>query len=426
MRQVAQLRLFRGEAQRPAGLAAHALRAAGPEPRVAHRDPAAGGRGELVGRELVHERPSLGAVEDGAPHRPPRRLRRRLVDGVADPHPERAVGGDRAQVEGLVHPRARRRVGKHGVDVGGLAHADAPREGRRARWCAVWIRVGRMDCKYPRMERDSLVKLPAALARFDVEPTPRDASFLLGIDGGATKTLAAVLDLEHGRLHLGHGGPSNQDAVGVRAAGEALFDAADEALAGAGIGDEQLDGAVLAVAGTDTDAVVAHVRAERSQEWIVVGDVVGAWATATGARPGVGAISGTGSNVFGVSARRSRVARRRLGPPARRRGLGLLVGRAVDQGGAARPRALRPADRAERRRRWSTSVSRASRRWRRSSTASRSPRARSRRSRSRRPARRSRRRRRARAVRARRARARRADRRRDPPDRPRRASSRWG
>jgi glucosamine kinase len=59
---------------------------------------------------------------------------------------------------------------------------------------------------------------------------------------------------------------------------------------------------VLAVAGTDTDAVVAHVRAERSQEWIVVGDVVGAWATATGARPGVGAISGTGSNVFGVSA----------------------------------------------------------------------------------------------------------------------------
>ncbi len=59
---------------------------------------------------------------------------------------------------------------------------------------------------------------------------------------------------------------------------------------------------MLAVAGTDTDAVVAHVRAGRSEEWIVVGDVVGAWATATGARPGVGAIAGTGSNVFGVGA----------------------------------------------------------------------------------------------------------------------------
>jgi N-acetylglucosamine kinase-like BadF-type ATPase len=126
------------------------------------------------------------------------------------------------------------------------------------------------------------------------------ARFLLGIDGGATKTLAAVLDVERGVVHLGHGGPSNQDAVGVQEAGRALFDAADEALAGAGIGDGELDAAVLAVAGTDTEAVVRHVRAERSEEWIVVGDVVGAWATATGAQPGVGAISGTGSNVFGV------------------------------------------------------------------------------------------------------------------------------
>jgi glucosamine kinase len=142
------------------------------------------------------------------------------------------------------------------------------------------------------------VALPHSAARA-VEATPQ-ARYLLGIDGGATKTLAAVLDLERAALYLGHGGPSNQDAVGVHAAGRALFDAADEALAQAGIGDEELDGAVLAVAGTDTDAVIAHVRATRSQEWIVVGDVVGAWATATGALPGVGAISGTGSNVFGV------------------------------------------------------------------------------------------------------------------------------
>ncbi len=157
-------------------------------------------------------------------------------------------------------------------------------------------------CKYPAMERDSLVRLPAVLAHFDATPARGDARFLLGVDGGATKTLAGVLDIERRRLHLGHGGPSNQDAVGVRAAGQALFGAAGEALAGAGINDGQLDAAVLAVAGTDTDAVVAHVRAERSREWIVVGDVVGAWATATGARPGVGAIAGTGSNVFGVGA----------------------------------------------------------------------------------------------------------------------------
>ena len=42
------------------------------------------------------------------------------------------------------------------------------------------------------MPPDSLVKLPAAL----VQPVPvADARYVMGIDGGATKTLAAVLDL---------------------------------------------------------------------------------------------------------------------------------------------------------------------------------------------------------------------------------------
>jgi glucosamine kinase len=153
------------------------------------------------------------------------------------------------------------------------------------------------------VDREPLVSLPPVLAHFSEGQRAGRASqarYLLGVDGGATKTLAGVLDLQRGALCLGSAGPSNQDAVGVHAAGGALFDAADEALAQAGISDSELDGAVLAVAGTDTDAVVAHVRATRSPDWIVVGDVVGAWATATGARPGVGAISGTGSNVFGV------------------------------------------------------------------------------------------------------------------------------
>jgi N-acetylglucosamine kinase-like BadF-type ATPase len=60
---------------------------------------------------------------------------------------------------------------------------------------------------------------------------------------------------------------------------------------------------VIALAGTDTDAVARHVRAARSEDWLVVNDVVAAWATATGAQPGIGVISGTGSNVFGVGER---------------------------------------------------------------------------------------------------------------------------
>lgn len=147
------------------------------------------------------------------------------------------------------------------------------------------------------MDRTPLVALPSAITN----PHPREgARYLLGIDGGATKTLAAVLDIQSSALHVAHGGPSNQDAVGAKAAGEALIGAADEAIERAGIKREQLAAAVLAVAGTDTDAVSKHVRAAGREEWIVVNDVVGAWATATGAGPGVAVISGTGSNVFGV------------------------------------------------------------------------------------------------------------------------------
>jgi len=147
------------------------------------------------------------------------------------------------------------------------------------------------------MQRTPLVELPPALAR----PRARaNSRFVMGIDGGASKTLAAVLDLEGNALHIARGGPSNEDTVGAQAAVQALLGAADDAIDQAGITRQQLGAAVLAVAGTDTDAVARHVRTTREDAWIVVNDVVGAWATATGGGPGVAAISGTGSNVFGV------------------------------------------------------------------------------------------------------------------------------
>jgi N-acetylglucosamine kinase-like BadF-type ATPase len=147
------------------------------------------------------------------------------------------------------------------------------------------------------MPPDSLVKLPAAL----VQPVPvADARYVMGIDGGATKTLAAVLDLHTRAFYFAHGGPSNEDAVGVDAAVKELLDVADEAIERAGISEQALAHAVLAVAGTDTSSISRHVLARRREAWIVVNDVVAAWATATGAMPGVGAISGTGSNVLGV------------------------------------------------------------------------------------------------------------------------------
>ncbi|MHB8531326.1 MAG: BadF/BadG/BcrA/BcrD ATPase family protein [Solirubrobacteraceae bacterium] len=149
------------------------------------------------------------------------------------------------------------------------------------------------------MERPPLVELPPDLVQVH-PPAHGDARWLLGIDGGATKTLAAVLDTKTPAVHLGHSGPSNEDAVGAEAAVAALLEAAAEAVQAAGIQERELDAAVLAVAGTDTASVTRHVRKARGEGWVVANDVVGAWATATGAGPGVGVISGTGSNVFGV------------------------------------------------------------------------------------------------------------------------------
>ncbi len=147
------------------------------------------------------------------------------------------------------------------------------------------------------MDRESLLQQPDVLR---ASKRRGDARYVLGVDGGATKTLAAVYDMREQRLHLGHGGPSNEDAVGAKAAVQALLSAAEEAIQGAGIGASQLGAAVLAIAGTDTQDVAEHVRSARTEAWVVVNDVVAAWASATGGGPGVAVIAGTGSNVFGV------------------------------------------------------------------------------------------------------------------------------
>jgi N-acetylglucosamine kinase-like BadF-type ATPase len=147
------------------------------------------------------------------------------------------------------------------------------------------------------VQRSSLLELPAALTDAPVRP---DARYLLGVDGGATKTLAAVLDLDQRTLHLGQAGPSNEDTVGPRRAVQAMLAAADAAIEAAGIAATAVGAAVLAIAGTDTASLAAHLREVRPGRWLLVNDVLGAWATATGAGPGIAVISGTGSNVFGV------------------------------------------------------------------------------------------------------------------------------
>lgn len=145
---------------------------------------------------------------------------------------------------------------------------------------------------------ESLVAIPDDL--LSGAKVELSGDLVVGVDGGATKTLAAVWDPGQGRVATGTGGPSNPDAVGSDAAAEAIRTAVTEAL-GRGRAHQEIAAGVFAIAGIDTEAVAATVdRIFDSMPTYTVNDVVAAWASATDGQAGVGAIAGTGMNVLGV------------------------------------------------------------------------------------------------------------------------------
>jgi glucosamine kinase len=148
------------------------------------------------------------------------------------------------------------------------------------------------------VERESLMPLPPTLLGGPPAPS---VTHMLGLDGGATKTLAVALDLADYRTWLGHSGPSNADAVGDEAAVAAILGATETALDAAGVPAERA-AAVIASAGTTPPTLEAEVAAAFGFEVVhVVNDVVAAWALGTVCSPGVAVIAGTGSHVFGVA-----------------------------------------------------------------------------------------------------------------------------
>jgi len=154
------------------------------------------------------------------------------------------------------------------------------------------------------------------------ETPDRGASFLVGIDGGGSKTVALLSDLDGRVLGRGVAGPSNYQVVGIQVAGEALNQAIRAAFAEAKI-EQCLPGALcLGLAGVDRPDDYALIRAWADEHLpgtptAIVNDAQLVLAAGTPEGWGVATICGTGSIVYG---------RNPTGQTARVDGWGHLLG----------------------------------------------------------------------------------------------------
>ncbi|MBX9578853.1 MAG: hypothetical protein K2X87_00970, partial [Gemmataceae bacterium] len=152
---------------------------------------------------------------------------------------------------------------------------------------------------------------------------------VVGVDGGATHTLALLADAATGRVvGRGEAGPSNIQAVGEEPALRELGLAVDRAFAAARLARRPVAGACLGLAGIDLDGrdIIARWAdgAGLSARLSVANDAALLFAAGTPGGWGLAVIAGTGSNCL------------TLGPDgreARAGGWGYLMG---DEGSAFR------------------------------------------------------------------------------------------
>ncbi len=124
---------------------------------------------------------------------------------------------------------------------------------------------------------------------------------VLGVDGGASGTRCVIAHTSGELLGRGTGGPSNPITVGVKAAANAISEAVDEAVDSCGVG--RFDVACMGIAGAMRPPVLGALRSRLEtlnvKRLEITSDAVIALAGATGCRPGVVVIAGTGSIAYG-------------------------------------------------------------------------------------------------------------------------------
>ena len=152
-------------------------------------------------------------------------------------------------------------------------------------------------------------------------------SYIVGVDGGASKTIALIATESGKIVGRGRSESSNYQNVGAGSAGEAIRLAVESALNTAHLTRKDLAIAVVALAGIDSSKDITEARrftrlANIAAQSFVTHDSVSALYAATQGQPGIIVNSGTGSFAAGINA---------SGKYARAGGWGYLIG---DEGSA--------------------------------------------------------------------------------------------
>ena len=128
---------------------------------------------------------------------------------------------------------------------------------------------------------------------------------VLGVDGGGSRTRCVIASLSGHILARGSGGPSNPLTAGVDGAAEAIQTAIGEASRRCGI--NSFVASVMGIAGTERaptiEALATRLTLHDLGDLRIIGDAKIALSGATGCRPGVVVISGTGSIAYGENER---------------------------------------------------------------------------------------------------------------------------
>lgn len=128
---------------------------------------------------------------------------------------------------------------------------------------------------------------------------------VLGVDGGGSRTRCVIASLSGHILARGSGGPSNPLTAGFDGAAEAIQAAVEEASRRCGI--NSFIASVMGLAGTERASTIEALEARLTLldlgDLRIIGDAQVALVGATGCRPGVVVISGTGSIAYGENQR---------------------------------------------------------------------------------------------------------------------------